>query len=314
MLISVLMSIYNENENEIKKSVESILNQTFHDFEFIIVIDNPSMYYVENILKSYNDDRLICLKNESNIGLAMSMNRAASIAKGKYIARMDADDISDLNRFQEEYTYLESHPNIGLVCTNYHYIDENNNTVNFESINVNFKSYKKLLPYINMIHHPTVMIRKQVFDHVGGYRNFPCTQDYDLWLRLLHENIEFAKIEKDLLAYRIRENSTWKSNGMKQQMMFFYIKKLYKERKKNNTDSYSIENLNKYLLMYDVTKKGVESYKIGKEMILTAKENLKNKELIKCFFNLIFGLKRSKFLRKEIRNKLILYSIMRLVK
>ena len=174
MLISVLMSIYNENENEIKKSVESILNQTFHDFEFIIVIDNPSMYYVENILKSYNDDRLICLKNESNIGLAMSMNRAASIAKGKYIARMDADDISDLNRFQEEYTYLESHPNIGLVCTNYHYIDENNNTVNFESINVNFKSYKKLLPYINMIHHPTVMIRKQVFVY-DGWREPLCS-------------------------------------------------------------------------------------------------------------------------------------------
>lgn len=314
MEISILMSIYNETIEEVKKSINSILNQTFKDFELIIVIDNPELSFTNELILSYDDERLLFLKNEKNIGLALSMNKAAKIAKGKYIARMDADDISNLNRLQKEYEYLETHPEIGLVCSDYHYIDENDNIVDFEFVNINFNHYKKLLPYINMIHHPTVMMRKKIFDEIGGYRNFPCTQDYDLWLRLYYENIEFAKIEEDLLAYRMRKNSTWKSNGMKQQVIYFYIRKLFKERQKTATDSYSIENLNAYLLKYNVTQTGIKSYTIGKEMILKAKKNLKNKELLKCLYNLIFGLMKSRFLRKEIKNKLLLYTVMRFEK
>lgn len=300
------MSIYNENEDEIKKSVESILNQTFHDFEFIIVIDNPSMYYVENILKSYNDDRLICLKNESNIGLAMSMNKAASIAKGKYIARMDADDISDIHRLKIEFEYLQNNKEIDLVCCEYHYINEDDEIVNFHSPKINFKNYKKILPYTNMIHHPTILMKKELFDSVQGYRNFPCTQDYDLWLRLLSKNAKFAKIDRDLFAYRIRKNSTWKSNGMKQQVCFFYIRKLYKERCKNGYDSFSMKCLNQYLKQNGVTAKGELVYKTSKELLLKSKEYLKQKRLISCFFYTIKALFPSKFIRKEVKYKIFI--------
>ena len=310
MLVSILMSIYNETDKEIRQSVESILNQTFKNYEFIIVIDNPSMYYIEDLLKSYNDNRLICLKNKKNIGLAMSMNKAASIARGKYIARMDADDISDLNRLQMEYEYLESHPKIGLVCSNYHYIDENDNIVNFESKNVDFKYYKKLLPHINMIHHPTVMMRKKIFDDVGGYRNFPCTQDYDLWLRLLYNKAKFAKIEKDLFAYRIRANSTWKANGMRQQVCFFYIRKLYMERCKKGYDSYSENNLNQYLKKNGVTKKGMLLYKKSKDLLLQSKEYLKQKKYLVVFINALKALILNKFIRKEVKYKIMIKFIL----
>ncbi len=314
MEISVLMSVYNETEEEIIKSISSILNQSFTDFELIIVIDNPELSFVENLIVSFQDKRIICLKNERNIGLALSMNKASEIAKGKYIARMDADDISDLNRLKKEYEYLESHPDIGLLCSNYHYIDEDDNYVDFKYQKISFNNYYKLLPHINVIHHPTVMMRKEIFDAVGGYRNFPCTQDYDLWLRLYFENVKFARLEDDLLAYRIRENSTWKSNGMRQQVIYFYIKELYKERKKTGNDSYSIENLRLYLTNNGVTEQGIESYQKGKNLILESKENLRNKKIFRCIKNFYSGMRKNKFLRKEIKNKLIIYSILKVAR
>ena len=133
-MVSVLMSIYNERIEWIKQSVESILNQTYKDFEFIIVIDNPEMdlecrKYLEK--RTYEDARIKLIWNEKNIGLAQSLNKGIKIAKGEYLARMDADDISLSDRLEMELEYLNK-TKCDLVSTNKINIDENDNIISYD--------------------------------------------------------------------------------------------------------------------------------------------------------------------------------------
>ena len=123
--MSVIMSCYNERKPDIIKSINSILEQTYKLFEFIIIVDNPKNNEIIETIKKFKDKRIKVIINEKNIGLAESLNKGISIAKGKYIARMDADDISLPNRFKIQFDYLESHPDIDVVGSNRITIDEN---------------------------------------------------------------------------------------------------------------------------------------------------------------------------------------------
>ena len=133
--ISVIMSTYKENIDDLKMSIESILNQTYKMFEFIIILDNPNNHIHEEIIKEYSkiDKRIKFYKNDKNIGLAMSLNKGISLAQYEYIARMDADDISLSNRFDKQVKFLQENPDISLVATNKILIDENNDIVGYGS-------------------------------------------------------------------------------------------------------------------------------------------------------------------------------------
>lgn len=109
--VSVLMSTYNTPNEWLSESIESILNQTFGDFEFLIV-DDCSKTNIEEIQKKYNDPRIKWIKNEVNMGLTKSLNKLLRMAKGKYIARMDSDDISLAERFQVQVQFMDKHPNV----------------------------------------------------------------------------------------------------------------------------------------------------------------------------------------------------------
>jgi len=243
--ISVLMSIYNERIEDIYKAINSILKQTFSDFEFIIVIDNPKRADIKEEL-CLLDRRIKVIVNETNIGLALSMNKAASIAQGKYLARMDADDISVNHRFEKQYQVLVEN-DYSLVCTGYIMIDESDNPIGIESGNISDRDLIRLLPYDNTIHHPTVMMKKTVFDEVGGYRNFPCSQDYDLWLRMVKADDKMHYLPDKLFKYRIREESISQKNKVKQITTWWYIQSLYWEREKRGIDCFSEENYHRYL-------------------------------------------------------------------
>lgn len=245
--ISVLMSIYNENDREIFESINSILNQTVRDFELIIVVDNPDITMLGEHLKEIGitDNRIRIIYNHFNIGLAESMNKALAASKGMYIARMDADDIALPSRFQEEVTVLDD--SYDLVCTDYMLIDEKSEIIERPTVSYSMETLEKDLKYGNIIHHPTVMMRREILEKVDGYRNFPCAQDYDLWLRILEEGGRFAIINKPLLKYRLRGNSITESKSFKQVATIWYIQKLCKERKKLGKDSFSQTNYNKYL-------------------------------------------------------------------
>lgn len=238
--VSVLMSVFNENEKELDEAVFSIINQTFKDFEFIIVNDNPKNTDLAKKLDDFKilDKRIVIIKNEKNIGLAMSINKASQLAKGKYIARMDADDIATTDRLEKEYNIIKK-GTVDLVCSNFYFIDEESRLLSRKFDFLTKKQLIKLLPVWNTVHHPTIMMKREVFLKLGGFRDFPCAQDYDLWLRMLSEKYTFLMLEEKLLKYRIRSNSTTSSKRLLQVLTMNYAKKLYKERKIDGEDHYS---------------------------------------------------------------------------
>ncbi|NCC70367.1 glycosyltransferase [bacterium] len=242
--VSILMSIYNEKENEVRQSLYSLLNQTYRNIEIIIVVDNPTENdKYKKILESFlfENKKIKVLYNELNIGLAMSMNKAFNISQGKYIARMDADDVADANRIEKEVSIIEN-GKYDFICTGFEYIDENNNQIPGTYIHYTPDTLKRTLITTNCIHHPTVLMKRSLFKKVGGYRNFPCSQDYDLWLRLLESKCNFYMINEPLLKYRIRTDSTTNRNRFLQACTLYYISQLFYQRIKFKNDDYSIEN------------------------------------------------------------------------
>lgn len=248
-LVSIIMSCYNESQIEIKQSINSVLRQTYENFEFIIVLDNPQNRDLLCTLLDFknNDDRIVLLINENNIGLPESLNKAIKIANGKYIARMDADDICMNTRLEKQIDFLESNLSCDIVGCNRIDIDSNGNELNTSyKVPKSAKSIYRILKYGSPIVHPSVIFRKEIIDKLQGYRNFKAAQDYDLWLRALTFGANICVLNDRLLYYRIRDNGITIKNPYKQYIYKKYAKKLYKERKKNGTDTYSIENMNRF--------------------------------------------------------------------
>lgn len=244
-MISVLMSIYNETESELRESISSILSQTYSDFEFVIVNDNPANALIRTIVSEFCnlDSRIVYSENKENIGLAMSLNRAASISKGQYLLRMDADDISYPERFDVELRSLLD-GNYDLVCSGYDVIDENSRVVDYNCGLYSDSSLRSIIPYEIAIHHPTVLMRRDKFEEIGGYRNFKCAQDYDLWLRMWNANYRIHQIPRSLIKYRIRKTSTTSQKKYLQKCTIDYIIKLFHERIIYGADTYEYD---KYL-------------------------------------------------------------------
>lgn len=310
MLIAVLMSVYNETEQEISQALDSILNQTFQDFFLVVVNDNPRSKTISKVLESYsNNDKIYILKNDINIGLAMSMNKAAKYAAEiyptyKYIARMDADDISCSERFKKQLEKIketDSH----ICYTNYNFIDEQGESIDFMSEFVPDRKIKGILPYRSCIHHPTVMIDRAAFETVGGYRNFPTSQDYDLWLRLLDKGYDFSSVNEICLLYRIRKSSISRSSSMRQELTIMYSRKLRKMRIKKGKDNFSVENYEKYLSLYGFfDSETKEKYEKNKKIQTIAQSNFR-KRPISSFISMMYVLSSSKIIRDKFKDGLM---------
>ena len=246
-LISVVMSTYNETEEELRSSINSILKQTYENIEFIIVNDNPNNESLSRILSAFElyDSRIVVLENDTNRGLVYSLNRGIKYAKGQFIARMDADDISAFNRLEIEVDYLKQHPDCAMVSGNKEDIDKNGILTGTRTFfSVKDIDIARIIPYGTIIVHPTVMYRREVVIKLGLYRELKGCEDYDLWLRMISAGLNIHIISKPiLLQYRIRENSVTRRNYSLQSHQSLYIYELYKERKKGGVDSYS-ENAN----------------------------------------------------------------------
>ena len=206
--VSVIMGIYNEPLEWIKQSIDSILNQTFVDFEFIIVNDNPLRNDNYILLNKYQqiDKRIVVVENESNIGLTESLNKALLLAKGKYIARMDADDISLPNRLMLQYQYMEEHLSVVVCGTNFKCIGKNNlltipNWLKYDDMNI-----KAQLLFNSCFLHPTVFIRKSILDTYQIFYDpsYKQSQDYRMW-EILSNYGEFANLRQKLLKYRLSD-------------------------------------------------------------------------------------------------------------
>lgn len=215
--ITVIMSIYYEEEAWLIEAIDSILNQTFPYFEFIIINDNPERELNKAILKEYQlkDKRIVIITNEVNIGLTKSLNVGLKIAKGKYIARMDADDISVPTRFEIQFNYLESNIEC-IVCGGY--VENFGLSKRIRKYPLTHKKCLNELIINSCFAHPTVMFRN---NHITQYdklynEEFKQSQDYRLWVDLIGLG-EFHNIPAVLLKYRITEQQVSNLNKKSQQ-------------------------------------------------------------------------------------------------
>ena len=309
-MISVLMSVYNESLSDIRESMDSILSQSYMDFELIVVLDRPEYAEGLALLQEYaaQDPRVKVLVNERNIGLALSMNHAAEHANGEYLLRMDADDICLPSRFQLQFDAMQS-GNYDLVCGNYDFIDENGNTLPQKVATYTDRQLTSLLPYRNVIHHPTVIMKTKTFLAVGGYRNYPCAQDYDLWLRMKCAGCKMRMLPEKLIKYRVRQASTTIQKRYKQSCTGEYIRALYFQR--NNMQGYSYEGYLEYS-----EKRGVNDPDSNRDFVenfqryMQLKQKMRKGRMISAavdFYKVMF---RSKYYRPHILRSIKIAMVM----
>ena len=199
MSVSIIMPIYNA-EKYIKKSIESILNQSYKNFE-LIIIDDGSNDNSKNIIKKYNDIRIKYFYFNHQ-GISKCLNFAIITAKYNLIFRMDADDIADKKRIEIQKLYMDTHPEVTL-CGSFIYILNNKGKNTKKNLPVQYKDIKKLIVYNSCVMHPTFCFKKNDIISVGGYNDkFKYAQDYDLLLRLITANFKIFNIPKYLLSYR----------------------------------------------------------------------------------------------------------------
>lgn len=199
--VSVLMPVYNGG-NFLKDAVESILNQTYRDFEFLIINDGSVDNSLE-ILKSYSDSRIIIIDNGENKGLIYSLNKGLKLAKGEFIVRMDADDISFEDRIEKQVDFMVKNPEIGISGTYIQIFGEN---INQEVLKfpVNPGINKAQLLFSPCLAHPSVIIRKLIIDsHNLYYRHeYKHAEDYDYWIEAINYT-KISNIPEVLLKYRV---------------------------------------------------------------------------------------------------------------
>ena len=207
MKISVLMSVYNADKY-LTEAMDSILAQTYSDFEMIVVNDK-STDESGDILKAFaqKDPRIVILENAQNIGLTKSLNRGLAIAKGEYVARMDADDISAPDRFEKQVAFLDAHLDYSFVSCIGRYIDENGNPERLRPFPETNEEIYAMMPKVDAVMHPGVMFRREDIARIGNYcEDFRVVQDYDLWFRGMAAGYKFYNIQEPLVLFRRDES------------------------------------------------------------------------------------------------------------
>lgn len=222
--ISVVMSVFN-TEKYLTEAIESILHQTFTDFEFIIIDDGSTDKSAE-IICSYVDPRIRLLQQE-NRGLPASLNRGIKLSKAEYIARMDADDISESSRLEEQIRYLDRNPNCVLVGTSGCYIDIEGQVLGKLQKPVDQDAIQKELergssPFI----HGSVMFRKEVACRCGSYNEqMVFAEDWDLWLRMIHFG-KMTNLTDNLFRHRLSPEAVTTITPKKQKIKNTVLRKV----------------------------------------------------------------------------------------
>lgn len=283
-IISVLMSIYKEPLEWVEESINSILNQTFSDFEFIIVNDYPTSVDLSKFLYDYSqkDKRIKIISNPENIGLTKSLNIGLKLCKGKYIARMDADDISLPERFAKQVKFMESHPDVIVCGTNIKLIGKFK-PFYIKSVFQEDKDIRGQMLYNSGFVHPTVFIRKSILDKSGIIydETFQNAQDYKMWYDLRRYG-KFANIKDCLLKYRISNIQITSASATSQQLNRNIISSLF-QRERNTLDKVMEAYYMRYQAyqsnnLYDMIK-----VILSRKTAITIKERLAL--TVKCIIN-----------------------------
>ena len=252
--ISVVMSAYN-SEQFLSQTVQAILDQSFEDFEFII-IDDASTDSTWGILNQFSqaDPRLRLFRNEKNIGpegFIKNLNYGCSLAKGKYIARIDHDDISREDRFQLQFDFLENNPDIFIAGSALKKIDETGNNLGMMQPPADNEKIREIMPKKISLYHPVIMFRNEFYNKFYREKIRYC-EDYDFYLRIMTDNLKMANLADCLLEYRILEKSmSRKQDKVIKNLFINKAKEFYYERIEKGTDSYDLFDPSDYLHIYD---------------------------------------------------------------
>ena len=207
------------------KAIKSILKQTFTSFEFIIINDGSTDNSL-NIINSFEDSRIKVINNIKNKGLVFSLNKGIKLAKGKYIARMDADDISMPHRFKQQFNFLEKNSDYAMVGSSAIIINELEQPINTWNVNIDTNYLNMDLLFGSPFIHPTILARKSIFLEFNYDANFYPAEDLHLWFIIL-QKYKIANIAKPLLYYRIHDNKisilSRKAQAQKAQVIYRFI-------------------------------------------------------------------------------------------
>lgn len=278
--VSVLMPVYKTNEKYLREAIESILNQTFTDFEFLILDDCPEDSR-ENIVKSYKDKRIKYFQNEKNLGITPSRNKLIQLASGEYLAIFDHDDISLPQRLEKQVSYLDANPEVGVVAS---WIKEfpKNKILPYST---NDDEIKLSLVKHCAIPHSASMIRKSVLDSNGlSYEeSFTPSEDYGLWCRLIGVT-KFHNLPEVLFLYRKHDNNTSKKQRNKMKQATIRIQAIIEEKypslcKEYQNKSVITTRVNLFdiipLLQITKTPNKIKVYLFNKILFLKIKTNSK---------------------------------------
>lgn len=217
------MPVYN-GEKFLAATIESVLKQTYTDFEFLIINDG-SVDRSEEIIRQSGDKRIQLINHQENQGIYASNMEGIRKAKGEFIALMDHDDICLPDRLERQYNYLITHPDVAICGGNAKYISENGDVLNEVGVALcdNNRLKMKLL-FANQLVNPSVMFRKSAFIELGGYHRFGLAEDYDFYLRA-SERFNIVNLKATLLHYRQHSNNT---SSVKMDQMIAGVKSVLK--------------------------------------------------------------------------------------
>jgi glycosyltransferase involved in cell wall biosynthesis len=288
--VTVLMPVYN-GEIYLREAIESILHQTYTDFEFLIINDG-STDNSESIIKAYNDSRIRYIKNESNLKLITTLNKGIELAKGKYIVRMDADDISTPNRIDKQVAFLEKNQEVGL-CGSWFtaFGDVQESLCKYEE---NHQEILFKMFYQCHFCHPSLIIRKKVFEGMKRPFNphYIHAEDYELYFQL-SKKWKFHNLQESLLKYRIHNFNISKQYEGVQKENSLKIKKLFFSRIQTNIseeelDAFEALNYQSYdaiTLSLDKMKLLLESMLVGNRKENFIESIFMEKELKRLWLN-----------------------------
>ena len=225
--ISLIMSVYN-GEDYLAETIESVIKQTFKEWEFIIIND-CSNDKTSEILDKYSliDSRIKVHTNETNLRLPSSLNKALSIAEGKYIARMDADDICLPDRLQKQYDFMEANPNVDLSSCRFLTLKNGVYSSGGCGGKGDSESIKALLLVTNPILHPGIIAKAEVIKELCYDKNFTCTEDMELWTRFVLNGKRVEILSEYLMIYRLHDKQITETTLDKQRNEVIKIQKTY---------------------------------------------------------------------------------------
>jgi glycosyltransferase involved in cell wall biosynthesis len=203
--ISVVMPVFN-GDDFLELAIKSVLAQTYNNFEFIIINDGSTDNSLE-IIRKFSDNRIKLITNDQNLGIIKTLNKGMKLSQGDYIVRMDSDDICHPNRFEKQLRYMENHKDVAICGTWINEINEKGKNLRTKSYSTDSIQLKYELLFSNVLAHPSIIIRKNIFDLNEFYydENYIHAEDFELWNRL-SKKYRIANIPETLLNYRISKN------------------------------------------------------------------------------------------------------------